>query len=604
VAALLALLACAAAACAAAAAPPPPPPLWTEELALEALPPRHVLARLEFSAAAPAGARHAGAFPPAALDALAAAPSLAALELTLGAGRWPAGVRLPGWAAPPPPGLEARAEFAAGAGAPSAALAAAAPALAALLAVAPEALGAHAAVAEPAAAWVAGRPARVGGARAAFAAAPREALCGENLAALLRLLPCRGAAGLAALLRPGHLLAAPVHALTLALSTGNSSSGALEARLTLGVTLLIEARGTWPAGGGAAAALAAAFGAAPAPPACPAAARAGVYLRGGGAAAGCAPASAAGWAACAADGGATPPASPACSGAAAEAGWALRAASRLVPASPTTSLLRVQARVEHGAGGSRAEPALLHVLQILPWELTPLWRSLRLSLDGARVSLAAPPAGALAWHAVRPAAPRGRAGHFEALLRLPAGANASAALLELQLDRRPLLAVADYHPDASRGADLPPALLALAPPGAGGGGFDSGAASAAAPLLARLACGGAAPRFARGAPAAAPLPIPDASMPFNVASFSSTAVALFLGVALRALLASPAEVVEAAADGGESGARPLVKRLRRAAVAAAVGGGLAVYLDRELQRRAAGWLAAAGLPPLLGGGEL
>jgi phosphatidylinositol glycan class T len=430
-----------------------------------------------------------------------------------------------------------------------------------------------------------------------FGAAPQEALCSENLAAWLKLLPCRGQAGLAALLEPGAVLAAPLHSLQLLLEAspaaeaamaGGGCAGDAQVRLTLGVTLVTQPEaGSLEAARTLEGVLAAALGGGGGgelPPPCPAAAPAGIFLpqihpQGGGRweVRGCRPSGAA-WQRCGAAPAAPPPPRLACGG----GGWQLQSCSHVAPVGPLAQRLTLTAvasegnRSGGGGGGGGGGEALLHVMQLLPWELAVRWRTLRLTLEGREASLDDP---AVAWHVLRPAVPRGPASLLELLLRLPAAGGGSRVALSLEFEPR-LLAVDDYPPDASRGVDLPAALFTLSPP----------ACAAAAAPGAACAC---APVRRRGGVHLAALPIPDASMPFNVVCFTSTALALALGAALNVVLRSPAEV--AAGGAGAGGGRSLRDRGRRLVAVLLGVGALAVYLDKELQRQAEGWLAAAGL---------
>ena len=78
-----------------------------------------------------------------------------------------------------------------------------------------------------------------------------------------------------------------------------------------------------------------------------------------------------------------------------------------------------------------------------------------------------------------------------------------------------------------RGVDIPPAEVAYVP---------AACALASSPHAGAAGPAGCAPQRAHSAAALVPLPIPDFSMPFNVACFTSTLLAVFLGGVLNALL--------------------------------------------------------------------
>jgi phosphatidylinositol glycan class T len=258
---------------------------------------------------------------------------------------------------------------------------------------------------------------------------------------------------------------------------------------------------------------------------------------------------------------------------------------------------------------------------------------------------------ALIWQAVdaRP----DRTAAVEALLRLPPGAPAgTGGWHEVTLSlcyRAAFASVFDHPPDASRGVDVPPALATLLPPACAGGvqggiSSSSGMISRSSvrvsseqpspplppPLLRTLqrSCGAAQGYSGGGGGGVVPLPLPDFSMPFNVVCFTSTLLAVLLGGAANAMLRwvaggysgggglacmrrvertaggsfarshpscpfgprascrSPAQL----AGGGDGGAPRWRRKLRRLAVLLVGMGGLAVFLDRDLQRQAeAAW---------------
>jgi Gpi16 subunit, GPI transamidase component len=101
---------------------------------------------------------------------------------------------------------------------------------------------------------------------------PREAVCTENLTPWLRLLPCRGAAGLSALLHGPTVFSSPYTSLTASLTASTAADGSTRLRLAQTLTLLLpeEANGGWS--------LRSLFGH-DAKGACPLAARSDVHVR-------------------------------------------------------------------------------------------------------------------------------------------------------------------------------------------------------------------------------------------------------------------------------------------------------------------------------------
>ncbi|KAL4427853.1 hypothetical protein ABPG75_001942 [Micractinium tetrahymenae] len=269
-----------------------------------------------------------------------------------------------------------------------------------------------------------------------------------------------------------------------------------------------------------------------------------------------------------------------------------------------------------GSGGSSGgRGPLLHFMQLLPWQLMVQPSSLRVVLDGRELGEGSPE---LVWRALdaRP----DRTAVVELLVRLPqraaaaAGAAAaaamaaaagagSAALLQHVLTvsvgyRAAFVGVFDHAPDASRGVDVPPALLTLLPATCADSSGSSGAqavresrATAGAeeqpilPLLERLQrdCGAGQAYSNGGGGSLVPLPIPDFSMPFNVICFTSTLLAVLLGGAANTVLRSPEELAGGATAAG--GVPAWKRKLRRVAALLVLMAAAAVYLDRDLQRQ-------------------
>ncbi|EFN58313.1 hypothetical protein CHLNCDRAFT_142327 [Chlorella variabilis] len=265
--------------------------------------------------------------------------------------------------------------------------------------------------------------------------------------------------------------------------------------------------------------------------------------------------------------------------------------------------IRVPAAAAARAAAEAAGPQLLlHVMQLLPWQLRVDATSLQVLLDGQPLHPRSPQ---LVWQSldVRP----DRTATLELLLRLPSTAAAPAGSDALQAGRwhevrvqvgyrAAFVSVFDHAPDASRGVDIPPALATLAPdhactsPSSPSSSSGDGSSGPAAPPLLRRLQAGCAPRqqySGSGGGGLAPLPLPDLSMPFNVICFTSTLLAILLGGVANVVLRSPAELAGQAAS--EGGAPAWRRKLRRVAALLLPMCVLAVYLDRDLQRQLEGW---------------
>ncbi len=220
----------------------------------------------------------------------------------------------------------------------------------------------------------------------------QEGVCSENLGAWRRLLPCRAHAGLAALLRAPQLAAAPYHSQRLHVWVERAGAQPrLQLRQTLTAVLPLPSAAREGQGP-----LEALFGAERAPPACPAAASTALYVaaqqQGADADADSLSAAAA------ASGGACRAAVTAwgpllvCSGALRALlsprgvdgqqleGRAVRVppqvVQQVVPGGPLSGTLVVGVRVAEAA-----EAQLLHVLQLVPWQLQVEGASFGASLD-------------------------------------------------------------------------------------------------------------------------------------------------------------------------------------------------------------------------------
>ncbi|KAL4442069.1 hypothetical protein ABPG77_011330 [Micractinium sp. CCAP 211/92] len=640
----------------------------TEELVIQPLEDDALLAHFEFSSAAALHARHTEAFPPALL-ALAARHGAEHVEVALTRGRWARAQQRGVTAAvstPKPAGLELKVTFHGGVADTQAAYAALAQELGGMLCAGVGIAPRLAVMAAPRVGWrltshappsvaaaaTAGAEGAAGG-RQIYAWLPQEALCTENLAAWRRLLPCQQHAGLAALLQPRQLAAASYASLGMELwvepvaSANNSSSQMQSSMVRLRQVLTAVLPQQEPAAAGQQALLQAAFGGVP-PAACAAASASRLYAALPGGANGGGAATAGGCSleqmpagpllSCdAADAKSHPPADvlQAPAGLAAQAGAepALRVVQHLVQHGARDGTLVVGVRVaaaaaalaagsalQAGGGGTRdcsssgsssTSAPLLHLMQLLPWQLLVQPSSLRVELDGQELQAGSPELGWLSLDA-RP----DRTPVVELLVRLPCRNPAAAGgptaeggggapdehVLTVSIGyRAAFVGVFDHAPDASRGVDVPPALATLLPPactgGAGGsggrgqqaaagsGGSQKAGAQAALPLLGRLRrdCGARQGYSNGGGGSVVPLPIPDFSMPFNVICFTSTLLAVLLGGATNTVLRSSEEL---AGRGAAAAGVPLWKRkLRRVLALLALAAALAVYLDRDLQRQ-------------------
>ncbi|KAH8896616.1 Gpi16 subunit, GPI transamidase component [Thozetella sp. PMI_491] len=115
----------------------------------------------------------------------------------------------------------------------------------------------------------------------------------------------------------------------------------------------------------------------------------------------------------------------------------------------------------------------------------------------------------------RPAVDRARGTQLEVRMRIP---PASTVVLSYDFEKS-ILRYTEYPPDANRGFDVAAAVITVLNPDKTGAGLRSGLASGARFATANL----------RTTPLLLSLPTPDFSMPYNVIIFTSTAIALAFG---------------------------------------------------------------------------
>ncbi|KAL4550694.1 hypothetical protein Ndes2526B_g08804 [Nannochloris sp. 'desiccata'] len=321
--------------------------------------------------------------------------------------------------------------------------------------------------------------------------------------------------------------------------------------------------------------------------------------------------------------------------------WNLDVSSSMIPTSSQIATLSVRASITSPTTGGEnniicrtkdcsTSPVLLHIMQMVPWEVSLRWHTLKISFNGIPLQLSdrnknknkknqnQGGEAAVPWKNFQPAQPRGNAALIEILLNLPLANETTTAEQEegytcgqevhLQVEiKKKLLTIFDFPPDASRGIDVPAALITLVPPpesiqsSTKVKDIPSRAIPSPTPLIAAvLGCSSLQepPQALRrhSSPHLINLPIPDASMPFNVVCFTSTVMALAFGSALNAILTK----IPCSKDTGEETdveeekyqrRRAIKLRLLRVVAVFVSVGMTALYMDKDLQRQADAWLA-------------
>ncbi|KAL6784645.1 PIGT1 [Auxenochlorella protothecoides x Auxenochlorella symbiontica] len=234
--------------------------------------------------------------------------------------------------------------------------------------------------------------------------------------------------------------------------------------------------------------------------------------------------------------------------------------------SPTSGRLAATVRAVGGALG----PGRLHVVQLVP-------RALRV-VDAQTTLLDPRPGLHTLWERHETDEVSGDA-LLEVEVEVPAGMAASThgtATPLLRLDcwfDRFILPVGDYPADASRGIALPGAIVTWTPHVDGAPCADS-------------ICSAAAHQVSAGHALVA-LPIPDFSMPFNVASFTALALSLIFASVLSVLLRDDAAGSPATDPVGQGVAKVLARKLALALLLAGVL--IAAFDPGALEGALRGW---------------
>ena len=161
---------------------------------------------------------------------------------------------------------------------------------------------------------------------------------------------------------------------------------------------------------------------------------------------------------------------------------------------------------------SPTSPITFVYFESLPWFMKPYLHTLTARLTAS--SIFSQPGSLIKETFYRPALDRKRGTQLELLLTVPAN---STVILTYDFDKA-ILRSTDYPPDANRGFDVAPAVIRLLTPDSSprdkGGTYADSAADSV---------------YIRTTSLLLPLPTPDFSMPYNVIILTSTVMALAFG---------------------------------------------------------------------------
>ena len=245
----------------------------------------------------------------------------------------------------------------------------------------------------------------------------------------------------------------------------------------------------------------------------------------------------------------------------------IEVANGIIWRSPLTATLSIQVRPEdtsqvRGTGiGSYKSMA---VRQMIPWQVVHDPSSLQIRL-GTHVVWPQQDHGDASLIHVEwaPTAPRRHAGFLSISMKdlFSIYNNSRSTPLSIEFGvERPVLSVFDYPPDVSRGIDIPAPRVTLY-----GQSDDS---------LGHWICYHANEMTVAGQNVLFQLPIPDASMPFNVACFTATLISLIFGSVIHILLWSKSDLEEI-----KKNRKSIKARLKRFLIVSVVGFSLLTYLD-------------------------
>ncbi|EPS33814.1 hypothetical protein PDE_08776 [Penicillium oxalicum 114-2] len=165
------------------------------------------------------------------------------------------------------------------------------------------------------------------------------------------------------------------------------------------------------------------------------------------------------------------------------------------------------------------------IFESLPWFLRPYIHTLQATITGQDgVSREIPASELVTGTFYRPAIDRERGTQLELSLSVPA---ASTVTLTYDFEKA-ILRYTEYPPDANRGFNVAPAVIRI------------------------LSAPNAAPIYIRSTSLLLPLPTPDFSMPYNVIILTSTVIALAFGTVFNILVRRVVSVDEAMALGAQS----------------------------------------------------
>ena len=211
------------------------------------------------------------------------------------------------------------------------------------------------------------------------------------------------------------------------------------------------------------------------------------------------------------------------------------------------------------SGNSIPQHKRVFIRHVIPWEIVTSSRSFTIR-DVEKNTIINP--SLFFW---LPPKPREHAGILEVSFDMPPMRN-NSSIVSVELDvERTVLSVFDYPADVSRGVDIPAPLVCVG---------SQRLTSVRMGDLASHDCN----VLVAGQNTLFQLPIPDASMPFNVACFTATLLSLIFGSVLSMILWNKSELASFRSLRGSPKAR-----MKRLVFILIFGGGTLLYVDPSYQ---------------------
>lgn len=248
----------------------------------------------------------------------------------------------------------------------------------------------------------------------------------------------------------------------------------------------------------------------------------------------------------------------------------------------------VQQNGDHRTGLNSTQNLRFCILQMVPWYFRLLHHTMQLTVDDKVIHLD----DVLMAHHLEPAEGPGTTALLELCLKLPAATNAASLTIDFQ---KAFLTVFDHPPDAHRGFDIPAALFTFldARPDHQGPWMITQQANTV--KNASFEDHNIMQHFSRfkghqiyTTGVLVPLPTPDFSMPYNVCCLSCTVLAIYVLGIVSLVFGKPGE-----AKTKTKAAK--LKQILLLLVMISAFGGIAVSLDKSLQRQVQEFLVNAGI---------